>query len=186
MGAQTAVAEDAFVKRNPQTGDLPGAPASSGHQCDASALGAIYDQHSRAVFHLLLARGLSRDEANDLLGEVFLALADRGPRTAEIEDLRAYLFAVARNKLARRIRLARDDAPLDLVDLPAAGDEAEAVAIRDTLGSLPPEQREVVVLKVWHGLTFAEIGAALDIPDNTAASRYRYALQKLRRELGDE
>ena len=70
------------------------------------------------------------------------------------------------------------------------GDEAnpwaEAVAIRDALGSLPPEQREVVILKVWHGLTFAEIGAALDIPDNTAASRYRYALQKLRRELGDE
>jgi len=70
---------------------------------------------------------------------------------------------VARNKLARRIRLNRDDAPLDLVELLATGDETEAVAIRDALDTLPPEQREVVVLKVWHGLTFAEIGAALKV-----------------------
>lgn len=153
---------------------------------EMSALGALYDAHSRPVFHLLLARGLGREEAEDLLGEVFLVLAERGPRAVEIRDLRAWLCAVARNKLARRIRLAREDEPLALVDLPAAGDEAEAVAIREALGALPPEQREVVVLKVWHGMTFAEIGRALEIPDNTAASRYRYALQKLRRELGDE
>lgn len=147
---------------------------------EMSALGALYDAHSRPVFHLLLARGLGRDEAEDLLGEVFLALAERGPRAAGIRDPRAWLCAVARNKLAR------EDEPLELVDLPAAGDEAEAVAIRNALGALPPVQREVVVLKVWHGMTFAEIGRALGIPDNTAASRYRYALQKLRRKLGDE
>ncbi len=184
MGAQTAVAEAVFVNDHPQTGDRSALLKLA--RGDMAALGAIYDEHSRAVFHLLLARGMSRDEAEDALGEVFLALVDRGEQAAEIENLWAYLFAGPRNKRARRNRRARDDAPLDLVDLATAGDEAEAVAIRDALGSLPPEQREVVVLKVWHELTFAEIGRALDIPDNTAASRYRYALQKLRRELGDE
>jgi len=48
------------------------------------------------------------------------------------------------------------------------------------LRSLPAAQREVLVLKIWGGLTFEEIGNALAISPNTAASRYRYALNELR------
>jgi DNA-directed RNA polymerase specialized sigma24 family protein len=48
---------------------------------------------------------------------------------------------------------------------------------------LPPEQREVIVLKLWHEHTFEEIGELLDISPNTAAGRYRYGLQKLRQRL---
>ena len=51
------------------------------------------------------------------------------------------------------------------------------------LGELPAEQRAVAHLKLWGGLTFEEIAAALEIPPNTAASRYRYALDKLRDRL---
>ena len=51
------------------------------------------------------------------------------------------------------------------------------------LGELPEEQRAVVHLKLWAGLTFEEIAAALEIPPNTAASRYRYGLDKLRAQL---
>jgi len=51
------------------------------------------------------------------------------------------------------------------------------------LGQLPPEQREVVHLKLWEGLTFEQIAAAVEIPVNTAASRYRYGLDKLRELL---
>jgi RNA polymerase sigma-70 factor (ECF subfamily) len=47
------------------------------------------------------------------------------------------------------------------------------------LQKLPPAQSEVVVLKIWEGMTFAEIGEVLGESPNTAASRYRYALQKL-------
>jgi RNA polymerase sigma-70 factor (ECF subfamily) len=48
---------------------------------------------------------------------------------------------------------------------------------------LPPDQRAVVNLKLWEGLTFGQIADALDIPLNTAASRYRYGLDKLRERL---
>ena len=48
------------------------------------------------------------------------------------------------------------------------------------LTELPVEQREVIVLKVWHGYTFEEIGGLLDVSPNTAAGRYRYGLQKLK------
>ena len=48
---------------------------------------------------------------------------------------------------------------------------------------LPSEQREVVILKIWNELTFAEIASILEISQNTAASRYRYALGALKKTL---
>lgn len=55
--------------------------------------------------------------------------------------------------------------------------------IQSALGRLPEAQREVLVLKIWGELTFDEIARELDIPLNTAASRYRYALAALRQEM---
>jgi RNA polymerase sigma-70 factor (ECF subfamily) len=54
------------------------------------------------------------------------------------------------------------------------------------LDGLPHDQREVLVMKIWNELTFAEIGEALGISQNTAASRYRYALGNLRKTLHNE
>ena len=61
-------------------------------------------------------------------------------------------------------------------------DPREGEAMRG-LRELPVEQREVVVLKIWHGLTFASIAGMMSISPNTVAGRYRYGLQKLRRSL---
>ncbi len=57
------------------------------------------------------------------------------------------------------------------------------VAIEQALQRLPSDQREVLVLKIWGELTFQQIAAELEIPANTAASRYRYALAALRLQL---
>ena len=62
------------------------------------------------------------------------------------------------------------------------GDDRRA-EIEAALRGLPVEQRKVLVLKIWGELTFEEIARQLDIPANTAASRYRYALAGLRKEL---
>jgi len=62
-------------------------------------------------------------------------------------------------------------------------DEGEP-ALERALARLSVEQREVVALKVEGGLTFEEIGAALAVSPNTAASRYSYALARLREALG--
>jgi RNA polymerase sigma-70 factor (ECF subfamily) len=61
-----------------------------------------------------------------------------------------------------------------------------AAAIDAALQTLPEEQREVLVLKIWGALTFDQIGEALRISTNMAASRYRYALTKLRETLVEE
>ena len=56
-------------------------------------------------------------------------------------------------------------------------------ALSEALHELPPQQRAVVHLKLWEGLTFEAIADALDLPLNTAASRYRYGIDKLRQRL---
>ncbi|TVR48912.1 MAG: sigma-70 family RNA polymerase sigma factor [Puniceicoccaceae bacterium] len=66
---------------------------------------------------------------------------------------------------------------------PDPAHSAEQAAITAELRQLPPEQQEVVVLHLWGGLTFAEIAATLDLSPHTAASRYRYGLENLRRRL---
>ncbi|MFM7923664.1 MAG: RNA polymerase sigma factor, partial [Planctomycetaceae bacterium] len=61
--------------------------------------------------------------------------------------------------------------------------QESAEQIRRILDSLPSEQSEVVILKHWEDLTFAEIAEVLGISQNTVASRYRYAMEKLKRAL---
>lgn len=63
------------------------------------------------------------------------------------------------------------------------GPDEEAQALEAALQKLPAEQREVVVMKVWGGLKFEEIAKELNISQNTAASRYRYALEGLRKYI---
>ena len=63
------------------------------------------------------------------------------------------------------------------------GPDEEAQALETALQKLPPEQREVVVMKIWGGLKFEEIANEFNISQNTAASRYRYALEGLRKYI---
>lgn len=62
---------------------------------------------------------------------------------------------------------------------PALEDDEEALMLREAVENLSPKLREVVTMKIWGGLTFAEISESLAISPNTAASRYRYALEQL-------
>jgi RNA polymerase sigma-70 factor (ECF subfamily) len=63
------------------------------------------------------------------------------------------------------------------------GDREAALALQATLTELPDEQRETVIMRIWSGLTLEEISAVARVPLSTVASRYRYALDKLRQRL---
>jgi RNA polymerase sigma-70 factor (ECF subfamily) len=65
-------------------------------------------------------------------------------------------------------------------------DDDETRALQVALATLPDKFREVITLKLWGDLTFAQIADTLDIPANTAASRYRYGLEQLRSQLARE
>jgi len=155
---------------------------------DMQALAAIYDAYSAVVYHLLLARLADRERAEELLVDVFMSLVGRGRGVAQIRDLRAYLLQVARNHAAqahcKQHHNSPDLAVATVADEPVT-EALDSIVVREALAELPAEQAEVVVLKIWHELTFAEIGQILDISPDTAASRYRYGLEKLRTILGE-
>ncbi len=158
---------------------------------DLSALEVLYDSYSAAVYQLLLLHTSRREDADDILQDVFISLVDRGSGVINICNPRAYLLKVAYNMVCRaRSRpgpLQIDLQTIDVVDQNARTDEAavDTTRIREAMSWLPVEQCEAVILKVWHGFTFAEMAEIFDIPINTAASRYRYGIEKLRDLLGD-
>ena len=146
------------------------------------------DQHAPAF--LLFARQQSRCEADaqDLVQDAVVESWKR--RTHDEPPPRGFVFATIRRRaidLARSSdrRAGREAAatpdPAQAWFEPLVEERERSRLIQEAMRELPDIHREVVTLKVWGGLTFAEIADALDIPANTAASRYRYGLDHLRK-----
>ncbi len=138
----------------------------------------LYRQHGPA----LLAYGTSLlgdfAAAEDVLHQIFLKLLTM---KALPEGPRLYLFKAVRNRCLNVMRGRQRLTSLDQEWLikPAGMMEA-GLEVEKAIAELPPEQREVLVMRIWGEMTLAEIAAVLEIPANTVASRYRYALEKLR------
>jgi RNA polymerase sigma-70 factor (ECF subfamily) len=153
----------------------------------------LYEAHAQALFAFV--QNLLRSEADtrDVLQEVFLRLA-REPRLLRgVQDERAFVLRLAHNKAVDLIRRrgARERKhdglaqATESVFAPSGQPDEQTFreALSDAMADLPTDQRAVVHLKLWEGLTFDAIAETLEIPLNTAASRYRYALDKLRERL---
>ena len=153
----------------------------------------LYDEHAQALYAFLL--NLTRDEADtrDLLQDIFVKLACDPELLAGVRDERAFLVRLARNAAIDLIRRrgtrakTRDQFAAESISpfAPASDPDEQTfrAVLAGALAELPEDQRAVVHLKLWDGLTFEQIADALDIPLNTAASRYRYGLDKLRERL---
>lgn len=144
---------------------------------------------------LLCARQWTRSlaDAEDVLQEAFVRYwrhqrhLPGDPQALLVTSIRRAALDLARREDRRTAREERADGGLEeregvFQKLPGEGDERRQ-EIETALRRLPVEQREVLVLKIWQELTFEQIGEALDISANTAASRYRYALIALRKQL---
>jgi RNA polymerase sigma-70 factor (ECF subfamily) len=151
-----------------------------------------FQRHGPAM--LLLARQwtASQCDAEDIVQEAFVRFWRSKGRVTEPAG---YLFACVkhvaldrqrgrRRQLLREAGVARPEAQ-PLFAAPIEHDERSA-AIEAALQTLPANQSEVLVLRIWGELTFPQIAAALGISENTAASRYRYALARLRQQLAEE
>jgi len=154
----------------------------------ARQLEQLYDEHAPSVFAFLLHLTRSEPQTRDLLQDVFARLA-RKPRIV-IRNPRSYLLRSAHHAFVDHVRResrrrqAVEDFRLILDEAWTAPEESpEAAALLDQLALLPAGQRAVLHLKIWEKMTFREIGRALGISPNTAASRHRYAIDKLRAAL---
>lgn len=141
----------------------------------------LYRQHGAALLLFALAIIGERSRAQDAVHHVFLKLLENGD-LRRAGNKKAYLFGCVRNAIFNERKRQDRDRPLDdsAWFSPPEHDYAGEQNLRRALAALPEDQRQVVVLHVWGELTFSEIGGLLEIAANTAASRYRYALSKLR------
>lgn len=153
----------------------------------------LYDTHAQALFGFLFNLTRSEEDTRDILQEVFVKLTRNPQLFNGVRQERPFLLRLAHNlsidQVRRRTTRQKNYEQLAVESVPlfASSDDPDERAFRDALAGaldeLPAEQRAVVHLKLWEGQTFEEIAATLDLSPNTAASRYRYGLDKIRERL---
>ncbi len=154
---------------------------------DEAAFVELYDACADRLHRYLAARLGSRDTAGDVLQAAFLRAVKSRKRFRSVENPVAYMFQIARNeavRAAKRQRVNERSLSTDEMFLVAArsaiGQQEDTEVAAAALGRLSGEDREIVELKIFAGLTFREIADVTGLPQGTVATRYRRALESLR------
>ena len=147
-------------------------------------LAALYDAWAPRLLAYMMTITRDRHRAEDALQNLFVKLATNPP---DLRDPRAYLFRAARNEALRAAKGRPERALADLEILaPLAEGALDPKPLADALDCLPPAQAEIVLLHAIEGFTFREVAKIVRIPLDTAASRYRLALEKLQGLMRNE
>lgn len=164
-------------------------------QRDADALAELYDRHGRAAFSLAYRVLGNPESAEEAVQEGFLALWRRAETYhPDRGAVRTWLLTVVRNRAIDQLRrtatahggMAPPASVDDVIAVAPDDPEAEAVrmiegrVVRAALAELPGEQREVVELAYFAGLSYPEVAARTGVPLGTVKSRMRLALERLR------
>ncbi len=156
---------------------------------EPAALTRLFHAEASGLLALAYRLLLSRDEAEDVVQDLFVGLPEALVRYEERGQFRAWLRAIVVRLCLMRLRRARRTAggPALVDDTPASAfpDTVTNLALLAALAELPPDLRAVVVLKVIEGYTHEEIAALLGIRRNTSEVRLHRALARLRSALGD-
>jgi RNA polymerase sigma-70 factor (ECF subfamily) len=161
---------------------MDGGPASSGHWAEA-----LFEAHAAGLILYGRALGLGHSESEDVVQDVFAILLRMQvpPRHPAQYLIRSFRNNALNRKRGLWRRLARELESREWFERPDEPHPQEATAMA-ALGELPEEQREVIVLRFWHGMTFEEVGEMTGVGANTAAGRYRYGVEQIRRRLRRE
>lgn len=169
---------------------------------DQVALSTLYDRYARIVYGLAFKSLRSVEESEEVVLDVFSQvwrIAERYDATRARAD--SWLFMLARSRILDKLRKLQKrqpatGEPIDLAEIqvPAdGGDPVEAVSILErrervmaALKTLPDEQRQVIELAYYEGLSQSQIAARTGLPLGTVKTRVRLGLNKLKGVLGTE
>jgi RNA polymerase sigma-70 factor (ECF subfamily) len=154
----------------------------------------IWNDHAQAIYAYLLRLSRDREQSADGVQDVFFRLAQNDALLERIApDPRGFLVRLAHNLFVDKIRRAQAcervfakmglDGKEPLIDAADPDLAALDAATTGALERLPTDQRAVVYARLWKHLTFDEIALELGISINTAASRFRYGINKMREDL---
>ena len=158
---------------------------------ETEALVELFDQHGQRLLKYLTAR-VGATNARDVLQNTFTRLFRHHKKLAKADNMTAYVYGTARNETIRFLQQRENRQALKTQTL----DQARSVidpshssanslenkeAVQLLLKQLDGASREIVELKIFSGLTFKEVAKIVEMPEQTAATRYRRAIEKLRR-----
>jgi len=161
------------------------------------------EQHGPKLLLFARQQTRSHEDAQDILQDAFVKLAEK-IRTNEFvgdqDSWLPYIYITIRrlaidlsrrdDRRRRREENVTGDAEAEQIGIFSpwfetnTSDDETRVLLEEGLKELPEKFSEVIIMKIWGERTFAEIGETLGISQNTAASRYRYGIEALKRHLG--
>lgn len=154
---------------------------------DSSALDMIWTVYANDLLGYLVSILCVRQDAEDALQDVFITVVKNRLAVSKALNLKAYLFRLSRNVAYNRIkkskrRQEREFESLEWLvpEVESEWREGQTHRLQRELAALPEKQRSVIVLKFFRNKTFREIADVMDISENTAASRFRYGMAKLK------
>jgi len=165
----------------------------------------IFKKEKGNLFNFIRKNVLSKEDAEDILNDVFLRLIENIPEIEIVENLTSWLFTVARNRITDKYRKKKPDLFSDIEIVKSDEDDSLNLSdilpdkrilpdnetiynelwdvVEETLDELPEEQKEIFVLNEFEGYSYKEISLMLDVPVNTLLSRKRYSVLYLRKKL---
>ena len=168
---------------------------------DAGAFETLYARHKGPLYRFVLRSVKARGEAEDLFQEIWIRAIEARARYEPKAKFSTWLYTIAHNRLVDHWRtkglslVSLDDEGGAVID-PPAGPSAEpdrraegrqtVSRLLEAIAALPAAQREAFLLHEEGGLSVAEIAAATATPEETAKSRLRYAVNKLREAIDDD
>ncbi len=155
---------------------------------DVEAFGGIVGRHQNILLNFFRRLGADTDKAEDLVQETFVRLYQWRKRYRPTAKFNTFLFTLARHawvdflrKEARTVKVVNNEVPEDVKGRDdISGEVGRHLDVLAALNKLSDKMRAVVVLNVYHGLNYREIGEVLDIPEGTVKSRMFQALRLLR------
>lgn len=149
---------------------------------DTNAFNLLVWQWERPIYNFILRLVGNRDEAMDLCQETFMKAFRELGTLKDRDHFSAWLYRIAHNACFSRLRKekGRTQVPLELDTQTIRIAPEKKLAVEKALKSLPEDQREVVILKVFNDLKFDEIAAIQGAPVSTVKSRLYMSFEKLR------
>ncbi|MBT8085558.1 MAG: RNA polymerase sigma factor [Woeseia sp.] len=164
---------------------------------DVAAFDILYKRHNDGLFRYLLRLSNNHDTAADVFQEVWSKVIKSRHKYRPSAKFNTYLYRIAHNAFIDHIRRNKryGDGPADDPDLRASSDagpemHAEQALARalflGALRQLPDEQRDAFLLYEEGGLSIEQVAAVVNVPKETAKSRVRYAVNKLRKAMNED
>ncbi len=167
------------------------------HRCqrgDRDAFCRLYKKYSGLLFTVAVALLRDVHTAEDVVQDVFVRFAENIGGFRLTGSLKAYLSVCVANRAKNVLISQKKDCALgDNQDIPAnnPGPEQQIICneelqqAAEAMQQLPVEQRQIIALHHYSGMSLRAIGRSLELSPNTAKSRYRYGMDKLRQLLND-